>query len=257
MDAYGKLGMQGRVVTVTGGASGIGAASARLLGARGALVVVADIDDQQGEKVVGEIRNAGGKASYLHVDVSDEVQVQGLVEFAVRTYGGLHGAFNNAGMTSRGTPLVEKSLAEWRQIVDVNLTSVFLCLKHQVGHMLKNGGGAIVNTSSGAGVVGFPHVIDYVATKHGVVGLTRAAAADYSAQGIRVNAILPGGIDTPMLMAAMGQDPVVRSAVERGHPIQRLGSAAEIGEAAAWLLSDAASFVTGSIFAVDGGYTAV
>ena len=130
-------------------------------------------------------------------------------------------------------------------------------MKHQIKHMLEIGRGAVVNTSSGAGVVGFPNLPDYVASKHGVRGLTRAAAADFSARGIRVNAVLPGGIETPLLVKSMGRDPVVRAAVERGHPIGRLGLPFEIAEATAWLLSDAASFVTGAIFAIDGGYTSV
>jgi 2,5-dichloro-2,5-cyclohexadiene-1,4-diol dehydrogenase 1 len=249
--------MKGRVVMVTGGGSGIGQATATLLAERGADVVVADVDDRGGEAVVASIREGGGRASFIHTDVANEDQVKGAVDFALSEFGGLDGAFNNAGINSGTAGLVEMKLADWQRTMDVNLSGVFLCMKHQIRHMLKIGRGAVVNTSSGAGVVGFPNLPDYVASKHGVIGLTRAAAADFSARGIRVNAVVPGGIETPLLVKSMGRDPVVRAAVERGHPIGRLGLPIEIAEATAWLLSDAASFVTGAIFAIDGGYTSV
>lgn len=257
VESFARLQMTGRVVIVTGGGSGIGEATAELLAGRGAAVVVADVDERGGAETARYIRDCGGRAAFIHTDVTDEGQVKRMVDFAVAEFGGLHGAFNNAGMTSKGSPLIDMSLQDWRQMIDVNLTSVFLCMKHQIAHMVRNGGGAVVNTSSGAGVVGVPNVIDYVAAKHGVVGLTRAASTDYSARGVRVNAVLPGGVETPMLLKAMGQDAVVRAAVEGGHPIGRLGQPMELGEAAAWLLSDAASFVTGAVLAVDGGYTSV
>ena len=255
--AYDRLNLTGRVIIVTGGGSGIGRATACLLASRGARVVVADVDEAAGRETVAAIRALDGLAAFVHTDVANEDDVRAMIGFAVAEFGALHGAFNNAGRASSGVPLPNMPLAAWRQVIDVNLSGVFLCMKHQIDYMLRNGGGAIANTSSGAGVVGFPHAIDYVASKHGVVGLTRAAAADYSSKGIRINAILPGGVDTPMLNTAMGNDPVVRQAVEHGHPIGRLAQPAEMAEAAAWLLSDAASFVTGATFAIDGGYTAV
>ncbi|NGY06987.1 SDR family NAD(P)-dependent oxidoreductase [Solimonas terrae] len=252
---YKALDLGGKVVVVTGGGSGIGESSARLLAARGAAVVVGDIDEAGGLRVVQAIGDEGGKAAFVHTDVSDEAQVRRMVEFAISEFDGLHGALNNAGMSSRGASLIDLAVEQWQTMIDVNLTSVFLCMKWQVRHMLAQGGGSIVNVSSGAGIVGFPNSIDYVASKHGVVGLTRAAAVDFSARGIRINAIVPGGIETPMLLGAMGNDPVVRGAVERGHPIGRLGQPIEIAEAAGWLLSDASTFVTGATVAVDGGYT--
>jgi 2,5-dichloro-2,5-cyclohexadiene-1,4-diol dehydrogenase 1 len=257
VEPFGRLNLAGRVIIVTGGSSGIGQATAMLLGGRGACVVIADVDDRGGNTVAASIRDAGGRAGFIHTDTAMEEQVKRSVDFALSEFGGLHGAFNNAGIMSKGTSLVEMPLADWQKSMDVNLTGVFLCMKHQIGHMVKHGGGAVVNTSSGAGVVGFPNLPDYVASKHGVIGLTRAAAVDFSARGVRINAVLPGGTETPMLSNAMGKDPVVRAAVERGHPIGRLGTPSEIGEAVAWLLSDAASFVTGAIFAIDGGYTSV
>nr|WP_087573189.1 glucose 1-dehydrogenase [Sphingomonas sp. JE1] len=247
--------MAGRVAIITGAGSGIGATTAVLLAARGAAVIVADISAAGCEATTEQIRRDGGSATPIVVDMTDESDVRATIDLAVSTYGGLHAAFNNAGIGSKGAPLTDMPLEDWQHMISVNLTSIFLCLKHQIRHMKNQGGGAIVNTASGAGVVGFPNVIDYVAAKHGVVGLTRAAAIDYAGHGIRVNAVLPGGIETPMLTSAMGKDEIVRSAVVRGHPIGRLGQSLEIAEAAAWLLSDAASFVTGSAMAVDGGYT--
>jgi 2,5-dichloro-2,5-cyclohexadiene-1,4-diol dehydrogenase 1 len=179
-----------------------------------------------------------------------------MVAFAVATFGGLHAAFNNAGIDTGHTPVAETALGQWQRNLATNLTGTFLCLKHEIAHMLAHGGGAIVNTASTSGAIATVTSADYTAAKHGVVGLTRSAAVDYSAQGIRVNAILPGGIATPMLMGALvGNDPL-RRVIESSHPIGRIGEPSEVAETAAFLLCDAASFITGACIMVDGGFTA-
>ncbi|ATE67253.1 SDR family NAD(P)-dependent oxidoreductase [Rhizorhabdus dicambivorans] len=254
--AFEKAGLAGRVITVTGGAGGIGRAAALLCASRGAQVVIADLDEAGGAQVVGEIERAGGRAAFIRTDVTIEDEVRGMVAFAVSTFGGLHGAFNNAGLMLGGTPLTDFPIDLWEKGVSINLTSVFLCVKHQLRHMLDHGGGAIVNNASASGAVGIPMAVNYVATKHGVIGVTRAAAAEVSGRGVRVNAILPGAVETPLLAEAV-KAPGVREAVIAGHPIGRISQPEEIAEAAAWLLSDASSFVTGACVTLDGGYTAI
>jgi 2,5-dichloro-2,5-cyclohexadiene-1,4-diol dehydrogenase 1 len=251
---YERLGLKDRVIVVTGGSGGIGGATARLIAARGACVVVADRNVEGGRRVVADIESQGGAADFIRTDVSNEDDAFAMVQFAVSRFGGLHGAFNNAGIDNGHRAVADVPAAEWRQNVDVNLTGTFLCMKHEIQHMLAHGGGAIVNTSSTAGAVGCGNAAAYVSAKHGVVGLTRAGAIDYSARAIRVNAVLPGAVETPMLEEALS-DPGVRALVEQGHPIGRAGKADEIAEAVAWLLSDAASYVTGATIMVDGGYT--
>ena len=256
-DGFSKVSMTNRVVAITGGTGGIGRATALLCAARDARVVIADINEQLGNDLVEEIRKAGGKAAYKKTDVTNEDDVQALVAFAVSTFGGLNAAFNNAGLETGLTPFSDFSLEQWQKGVSVNLTGVFLCVKHQIRHMLANGGGSIVNTSSVSGVTGFPMSVDYVAAKHGVVGVTRAAAAEVSDKGIRVNALVPGATETPMFLKLIDGNDAIRQVVESKHPMGRVGQPTELAEAAAWLLSDASSFATGACMTVDGGYTAL
>lgn len=255
MTGFDKISLEGRVILVTGGTGGIGSATARLCAARGACVVIADLDAAAGEALVREIQADGGKAAFVRTDIGREENVEAMVAFAVSTFGGLHGAFNNAGIDTGHTAVADTSLDQWQRNVATNLTGTFLCMKHEIAHMLAHGGGAIVNTSSTSGAIATVTSADYTASKHGVVGITRSAAVDYSSKGIRVNAVLPGGIATPMLMGALvGNDPL-RKVVEASHPIGRIGQPEEVAEAAAFLLSDAASFITGACLAVDGGFT--
>jgi NAD(P)-dependent dehydrogenase (short-subunit alcohol dehydrogenase family) len=243
----------GKVALVTGGGSGLGQAAARLLAGRGAQVLVADIDADGGAETVRQCEAAGGEAGFLRTDVTKEEDVAAAVATAVERWGRLDAALNNAGTTGPSKPTADYTLEEWNGVVALNLTSVFLCLKHEIPQMVAQGGGAIVNTSSGAGLIGFPGLPGYVATKHGVIGLTRAAALEYVKAGVRVNAVCPGSTRTPMLEGFMGGDPVIEQAMEQSAPIGRLARPDEIAEAMVWLLSDAASFVVGHAFAVDGG----
>ncbi len=254
---YDKLSLAGRVVLITGGTGGIGRATARLCAARGASVVIADMDEAAGTALTAAIQEGGGKAAFVRTNVTSEDEVKAMVAFAVSTFGGLHAAFNNAGVNTGNEYITDLPLEQWQRSIAVNLTGVFLCLKHEIAHMLGAGGGAIVNTSSSAGAVGMGMAPDYVSGKHGVVGITRAAAAEVSGRGIRVNTILPGAVETPMFLNALGTNPLLRKMTEDGHPIGRVAMPEELAETAAWLLSDAASYITGAAIAVDGGFTAV
>jgi NAD(P)-dependent dehydrogenase (short-subunit alcohol dehydrogenase family) len=198
-------------------------------------------------------------AKFFPADLASEADIQALVEYAVTSFGKLDGAFNNAGVEQCALPLHQLTLQQWERALRIDLTSVFLCIKHQVIAMLRSGGGAIVNTASSLGQVAIPNASEYVSAKHGVVGLTRAAAAEYGRQGIRVNAVLPGIVMTPMI-SRLVSDPQFKAFFEKvreRHPIGRFGEPREIGEAVSWLLSDAASFVNGADLAVDGGYLAI
>lgn len=251
--------LQGKVVLVTGAGSGIGRSSAQRIAAAGASVVVSDINAAQGEAVVAEITATGGDASFIRADVGAEADVAGLIEAIVARHGRIDGAFNNAGIVQVGKPLHEVTTEEWDRAIRVDLSGVFWCIKYEVLAMLRSGGGKIINTASSLGQVAIANASEYVAAKHGVIGLTRAAAADYGAHGIRVNAILPGIIQTPVI-DALSQNPDFKAflvKLKERHPIGRFGQPEEIGDAAVWLLSDQSSFVNGAAVPVDGGYLAI
>jgi NAD(P)-dependent dehydrogenase (short-subunit alcohol dehydrogenase family) len=248
--------LAGKAALVTGGASGIGRATALAFAREGARVLVCDTDAAGGERVAGAIREAGGKASFLRVDVTREADAEAMVKCAVSEFGRLDCAVNNAGITGGGGPIPELELAEWNRTLAINLTGVFLCLKHELLVMRRQKSGAIVNMSSGAGVIAVPGLAAYCASKHGVLGLTKTAAVENARSGVRVNAVLPGSTDTPMLEAAMGRDPKLRKVIESSSPAGRLGLPHEIAEAVVWLCSERASFVNGESMLVDGGAVA-
>jgi NAD(P)-dependent dehydrogenase (short-subunit alcohol dehydrogenase family) len=244
--------VEGKVVLVTGAASGIGRASALAFGREGAKVVVSDVDEAGGKATVDALTQAGSEARFLRSDVTDEMQVEALVRGTIEAFGRLDGAHNNAGITGAVGAVHEIDFDGWQRTLTTNLASMFLCMKHEIRAMLKQGGGAIVNTASGAGVVATPGLSPYCASKHGLLGLTKTAALENARTGIRINAILPGSIDTPMLQRFMGKDPRIERLIRAGQPGGRLGRSEEIAEAAVWLCSDRASFVSGSSLIVDG-----
>jgi NAD(P)-dependent dehydrogenase (short-subunit alcohol dehydrogenase family) len=248
--------LAGKAALVTGGASGIGRATALAFAREGARVLVTDTAAPEGEAVAKEIREQGGTAVFQRTDVTSEDEVVAMVLRAVQEFGRLDCAVNNAGVTGRGAALADLSLADWSRTLSINLTGVFLCMKHELAVMRAQGAGAIVNMSSGAGVIAVPGLAAYCASKHGVLGLTKTAAVENARTGVRVNAILPGSTDTPMLEAAMQADPKLRKLIETSSPAGRLGEPHEIAEAAVWLCSDRASFVSGESMLVDGGSVA-
>jgi NAD(P)-dependent dehydrogenase (short-subunit alcohol dehydrogenase family) len=240
----------GKVVLVTGGGSGIGRASARAFGRAGASVVVADIDATGGNACVEGIRAEQGIAEFVPVDVASEDSVTAMIALTLERFGQLDIAHNNAGIEGKTVPLADLPSDNWRRVIDVNLTSVFYCLKAEIPAMLAGGRGAIVNTASASGLIGGYNLSVYTAAKHGVVGLTKAAAMDYASKGIRINALCPGAIDTPFL--AQLPKPFLDRLLF-GTPMDRLGQPDEMAQAVMWLCSDAAAYVTGHSLAVDGG----
>ncbi|SNR60030.1 MULTISPECIES: SDR family NAD(P)-dependent oxidoreductase [Hymenobacter] len=243
--------LAGKVALVTGAASGIGKAIAELYAQQGASVLVSDVDAEKGQQLVAEITQAGGQAQFQRTDVSDPTQCEALVQKAVSAFGQLDIACNNAGIGGELNPVGKYSLEGWKKVIDVNLNSVFFCLKYELAVM--QAGGSIINMASILGQVGTPNSAAYAAAKHAVVGLTQSAALEYATQGIRINAVGPGYIETPLLKDL----PVTqKQQLVALHPLGRLGRAEEIAELVLWLSSDKASFVTGSYYPIDGGYLA-
>ncbi len=249
-----RYDLSDRVAIVTGGASGIGEAVVQTLASSGAKVVVADFDREAGVAVVEKVVADGGVASFFEVDVSRSGEVEAMIHHAVDTYGGLHIAVNNAGIGGAQAPTGEHPLDAWQRVIDVNLNAVFYGMRYEIPAMLESGGGAIVNVASILGSVGFANSPAYVAAKHGVVGLTKTAAIEYSAQGVRVNSVGPGFIKTPLLDANL--DEPTMAAIAGMHPIQRMGTSQEVANLIAFLCSDDAAFCTGGYYLVDGAYTA-
>ncbi|GAA4661593.1 SDR family NAD(P)-dependent oxidoreductase [Arthrobacter cryoconiti] len=239
-----------KVALVTAAGAGIGEAIALRLAAEGAAVVVSDVNDAAGQSVVDAIISAGGKAAYMHANVAEPDDVNALVSFAVESFGGLHLAVNNAGIGAMPKPVQDVTDAEWDRVMNVNLRGTFIAMKAQVKHFSANGGGAIVNTASLAGISSTPLLTPYGASKHGVVSLTRSVAIENASKGIRINAVAPGAIETASL-ASLPED--ARAGYAAQVPMKRLGQAHEIANAVIWLLSDEASFVTGVVLPVDGG----
>jgi NAD(P)-dependent dehydrogenase (short-subunit alcohol dehydrogenase family) len=246
----------GKVALVTGAGSGIGRAAALLFAREGARVVVADVSVDAGEQTVKAIEGAGGQALFLKTDVSVAGDVQTMVERAIAAYGRLDCAFNNAGIEGAMAPTAECTEENWDRTIAINLKGVWLCMRYEIPQMLAQGGGAIVNCASIAGLVGFPNLPAYTASKGGIVQLTRTAALEYAQQGIRVNALCPGVIHTPMVDRITAGDSQAEAQYAALEPIGRMGTAEEMAEAAVWLCSDAASFVTGHPLVADGGMVA-
>lgn len=247
---------EGKVVLVTGGASGIGRAATLAFAREGAKVVVADVLAEGGEETVRMIKEAGGQATFIKTDVSKATEVEMLIKKAVETYGSLDFAFNNAGIEGTMAPTADCTEENWDRTISINLKGIWLCMKYEIPQMLKQGGGAIVNTASVAGLVGFQGLPAYGASKGGVVQLTRTAALEYAKTGIRVNAVCPGVIRTPMVERLLSDQPEAEAGFIAMEPVGRMGKPEEIAEAVVWLCSDAASFVTGHPMVVDGGLVA-
>src|SRR5437588_4227996 len=255
-NAFMNLLFENKVALVTGAGAGMGLATAKAFAEAGASVVLADIQEEGVRAEASHLEASGRKALALGCDVSDDGQVASLIERTVSSFGRLDAAFNNAGVMQRRADTADLSLDEWDRVLAINLRGVFLCMKYELRQMLQQGSGTIVNCSSIGGVIGNPGLAAYAAAKHGVLGLTRSAALEYAARGIRINAVCPGTIKTPMVHSMIGGDSKVLAEMVKGEPIGRLGEPEEIAAVVLWLSSPGASFVIGHPLLVDGGYTA-
>jgi NAD(P)-dependent dehydrogenase (short-subunit alcohol dehydrogenase family) len=245
----------GKVALITGGNAGIGRTTAIEFAKHGAQVVVSARREKEGLDVIAEIKALGGNAIFVKTDVSQAREVRAMVDQTLATFGRLDYAFNNAGIEQVLTPLPDQTEETFDQIMDINVKGIWLSLKHEIPAMLKTGGGAIVNNSSIAGLIGYPTMPIYVASKHAVIGMTKAVALEYAKQFVRINAVAPGAIETRMFLH-LAAVPEVMQMLEAAIPMGRIGQPAEIASAIVWLCSDSASYVTGQTFAIDGGYTA-
>jgi len=245
--------LETQVALVTGGSSGIGRASACAFAREGARVMVADVAVEGGQETARLIQEAGGEATFMQVDVTQTADVAALMARIIAVYGRLDCAHNNAGVEGAISPIADCTEENWDRVISVNLKGVWLCMKYEIAQMLQQDGGTIVNTASVAGLVGARGIPAYVASKHGVVGLTKAAALEYARAGIRVNAVCPGVIRTPMVERLFGDRPQAEARLRDLEPVGRLGTPEEVAEAVVLLCSDAASFVTGHAMSVDGG----
>jgi NAD(P)-dependent dehydrogenase (short-subunit alcohol dehydrogenase family) len=247
---------QNQVALVTGGSAGIGRATALAFARQGARVVVSDVDEERGRAVVQEIVAHDGVAVFIKADVSKEAQVQHLIEETIERFGGLNFAFNNAGIEGQPAPTMDCTTENWVRTLAINLTGTWLCMKYQLPHLLDAGGGVIVNMASVAGLKGFANLPAYVASKHGVVGLTKAAALDYAQKNVRVNVVCPAAIDTEMIQRFSGGNPEALAGMHAMQPVGRMGTPEEVADAVLFLCSEQARFLTGVVLPIDGGLMA-
>ena len=248
--------MTQKVAVITGGATGIGKSTAMLLASKGIKVVISGRREAVGQKAIEEIRAQGGDAAFIAADVDNETQVGQMIGFAVKKYGRLDLAVNNAGISNETKTIGDSDPAKFQAMLQTNVMGVYLCMKYEIQQMLKNGGGSIVNLASIAGLNGIPYAGPYAATKHAVVGLTKSGALDYATQNIRINAVAPGAIKTDIIAGSIAQGQYDEATISAMHPMARMGNPEEIAHGIAWLLSDEASFVTGHILNIDGGFQA-